>query len=348
MNTTAFRRTLAVLVTTGAMVGLGAGIASAATPAGADQLGSSEGIHLYNNSFDTLVLTKVSGDNEGVPAVGGVLQPGQGYQDFEVTMRAAKTTTVTADYNVLDPSDNAIGTAAVKLSLDAVGVPSVSGTFTAADGSKLPLETQSTGGASLKQFEVVGNSSTPVTVNASDPTAKSLVEKYCTQKNTGASCSYHPSGRTSGAAMKLLAESYNPTGGDNEPANLSVSSGYNSSTSDSWTDTFSVQAELADVFSLGVQATYGQSVTWQNTFTASASIQVNPGSTGYIWGQVPQIEYTGTMQVSMGNTTYDIQNATLTTPDPTRALSDFHMGSWAGQDPLNSPTNPPANAVTHL
>ena len=63
---------------------------------GSALLGSSTGVHLYNNSVDKLVLTAVSGSNEGVPQTGSVLTSGVGYQDFEVTFRAAKSTTVTA------------------------------------------------------------------------------------------------------------------------------------------------------------------------------------------------------------------------------------------------------------
>ena len=349
MNLTGARRAAAVLAATGALIAFGAGIASAATPtiahpSTATPLGTSEGLHLSNSSFDSLVLTSVSGKNEGVPTVGSVLQPGTGIQDFEVTMRAAKTTTVTADYNVMDPSDNQIGTAKLTFSLDALGVPSAGGSFTATNGAKLPLNVQNDGGVSLKDFQVVGNGST-TTLDAADPLAKTLVDQYCAQKISGATCSYNPTSRTGDSAMNLLAMSYNPTGGDNEPVTLSVASGYMASTTDSWADTFSVQAELANVFSIGIEGTYGQSVTWQSSYSTSESVPIDPGYTGYIWGEVPQIQYTGTMKVTMGTTTYDIQNATLTEPDPTKTLTGFSTATRAGDDPLNSPSSPPAGAM---
>ena len=93
-------RCTSALAAAGVLLGLGAGLASVAGPAWAaappgGHVGapmSSIGIDLYNNSADTLLLQSVSGDNEGVPSAGSTLASGVGYQDFEVTFRAAKTT----------------------------------------------------------------------------------------------------------------------------------------------------------------------------------------------------------------------------------------------------------------
>lgn len=334
-------KTIATLALTGTLVGVGAGVACAATPPVSPpaSVGSSIGIHLTDGSLDTLVLTSVSGDNEGVPSVGSVLHPGIGDQDFEVTFRAAKKTTVTADYDVQDATGASIGTAAIKLSDDAIGDTSGSGTFTASDGSSLPLKLDSTGSG----FSVVGSSGAPIQLNASTPLAAALVDNFCNTVDTGATCSFKPTGHVATTQENLLAEGYVADSGDSAPGTVSVQSGYNASTSDSWSISVTATQTLAGVLSEGITATYGQSVTWQNTFTAGDSISVNPGDTGYIWGQVPVITYTGTMQVKLNNTTYDIVNSQVTTPDPSRTLSGFQSGTWTGNDPLHSPSGPPAS-----
>lgn len=307
---------------------------------GGSLLGSSTGVHLYNNSVDKLVLTYVEGSNEGVPPIGSVLSSGVGYQDFEVTFRAARSTSVWAYYDVYDPTDTRIGTAVIQLSNDAMGDTSVNGTFTN-DQTPLPLMTAKHG----SDFQVQGNSSATITVDASSPTAIALTNEYCNTTNTDAKCTYTPTSRIAGTQMHLLAEQYSIPGGGNTDATVSVASGYSASTSTSWSVTVTAQMELADVFTAGISSTYGQSVSLQHTFTAGDSISVSPGYTGYIWGNSPVINYSGTMQLKLGNTTYDIVKAGLATPDPSRSLSDFNAGTWQGNDPLDSPDQPPAKTT---
>lgn len=348
------RKAGCVLAATGALVGIGAGVAFAATPNATPMIDrasvaavhrapvgapmSSTGIHLYNNSFDKLVLTSVSGDNEGVPSVGSVLASGVGYQDFEVTFRATKSTTVTANYDVYNATNLKLGTAVIKLSNNEWDDTSVNGTFTATDGSSLPLKT----GSVDDGFQVEGSSTTQLDVDASSTTASDLVNNYCNTVDTSAKCTFSPANRTATKQMKLLATGYTQPGGDNTPGTVSVSGGYNATTSDSWSVTVTATMAMADIYSEAISTTYGQSVSWTNTFSAGDSIPVDPGYTGYIWGDVPVIQYTGVMQVQLGNTTYEIQNAALTTPDPSSALSDFYAGTWQGNDPLGSPSTPPS------
>jgi hypothetical protein len=310
---------------------------------GGPSLGSSTGIHLYNNSVDKLVLTAVSGSSEGVPPIGSVLSSGVGSQDFEVTFRAFKSTTVTATYDVYDLTNTKIGRATIFLSNDAVGDTSVSGGFVASPNwlQPLPLMTAKYG----SDFQVQGSSSAPITIDASSPAAVAMLNDYCNTTNTHATCTYTPSSRTAGTQMHLLAEGYTIPGGGNTTGTVSVSSGYSASTATSWSVTVTAQTEMADILEAGISATYGQTVTWTNTFTAGASIPVDPGYTGYIWGNSPVINYSGTMQIKLGSTTYNIVNAGLATPDPSRALSDFNWGTYLGNDPLHSPDKPPASAV---
>lgn len=142
-------RSLLALGAAAALVMSGTGAASAFAPGfgstDSPLLGSSVGIHLSNDTGNTFVLTAVSGDNEGVPKVGSELPANSpdSYLDFEVTWRAAKKTTVTADFDVygLDDTMKTVkyGTAQVKLSVDAIRDVSAHATFTDIDNWPLQL-----------------------------------------------------------------------------------------------------------------------------------------------------------------------------------------------------------------
>jgi hypothetical protein len=51
---------------------------------------------------------------------------GYDYEDFEVTFRAFKTTTVTATYNIYDAAHTQIGTAKITFKLNAADEPNTS------------------------------------------------------------------------------------------------------------------------------------------------------------------------------------------------------------------------------
>lgn len=160
---TAFTRPLAAVVVTGAaMLCIGSGIAAAApAPAvvGAVSAGhhlmpgsTSSGIHLQSYSqYANFVLTGVSGENDGVPAVGTSIRANStDSMDFEVTYRFAKTTTVTAEFDVIEMNDQMqeakVGTMEAKFSVDGWDDPSTTVTYTQS-GSQ-PLEVKLTGGGS--------------------------------------------------------------------------------------------------------------------------------------------------------------------------------------------------------
>lgn len=347
-----FGKTAAVLLTTGAVLGLGTGVACAATPqvahsatvttAANDSLGkTSIGIWLYNNSSDNLVLQSVTGDNAGVPTVGSDLSSGVGHQDFEVVFRAAKTTTVTATYQVQDETGADLGTATVQFWDNAVGMSGASGSFRATDGTSLPLKTEYIG--STGNYEVVDSTAVTHTVDAATSQAGDLVQRYCNDANNSAVCTFKPTSKTptSTTVEKLLVSGYTPSD-SKSPSVISVSAGYDDQTSTTVGGAVSASMKLGKVLSAGVSQAYSQTLAFDQTFTASESYQVDPGYTGYIWGYVPVLEYTGTLTIQVGNTTWDITNFTVTSPDSTRSLSDFHPQSYLGDYPIGTPDQPPA------
>ena len=72
----------------------------------------SRGFHVTNLSGNPIKLTSVTGENsfDGRTADGSILQPGVGYQDFEMTYYFARDTFNTLNYAMLDGNGNTIAT----------------------------------------------------------------------------------------------------------------------------------------------------------------------------------------------------------------------------------------------
>ena len=349
MNTSKLGRAAAMLTVSIALIGAGSGVASAATPtppatltpppaaAVKSRVGSSLGIGFFNNSSYNLVLQSVSGPNEGVPANGSVLTSGKGSQDFEVTFRAAKTTTVSAQYAARDHTGATVGTVTVNFSVDALAARSVT------QSSTLPVQTAYVGAGN---WELEDSTATTSTIDASDPTANTVVQQYCNDANNSATCTFTPAGNAKTTQSALLASGYTQSGGDGDSSTISVSDGYDSGASVNTGGSVTAGLKLGKVFSISIEEAYGQTLSFDTTFSASESIDVPPGDTGYIWGKVPVVQYTGTMKVVVGNTTWDITNMVLTSPDPSRALSSFTTTTVEGYYPIGKPSQPPAGSVS--
>lgn len=308
--------------------------ASAGTPSAG--LGkSSLSIPLYNNSSYNMVLTSVTGDNAGVPSAGSALLAGEGYQDYEVVFRAAKTTTVTANFDFNDPSGNTQGTGTVKLSVDAMASRSVSSSYS----SDLALKTSYVGNGA---WEVEDSAHTTHTIDATDAQAPTLVQQFCNDADNSASCSFKASAKTSATQGKLLVSGYNQPGGDGQPATISMKSGYESETSVTTGTAVSASLKLGGILTLGIKESQDEELAFSQIFTSSQELPVDPGDTGYIWGQVPVIQYTGTMTVDVGNTTWTINNFTVTSPDTHGSLTGLKTATYHGQYPIGKPDQPPA------
>jgi hypothetical protein len=348
----AIKKGLCMLTLGGALAGAMAGTAFATTvtPTAAPTattsttgLQSSLGIWFYNNSSDNLVLQSVTGDNEGAPTVGSTLVSGNGHQDFEVTFRAAKSTTVTATYGIQDDTGATVGTAVVKFSDSALGSASGSASFTAPNGTKLPFTMPYYYNAPSNAYQMEDASSTTTQVNATDPLANTLLEQYCNNSNNSAVCTFKPSSHLSTTQEQLLESGYTEPGGGNQPSTISVSSGYDDQTAINTGTAVTATMKLGSVLSIAISQAYNQTLAWDQTFSASESIAVNPSYTGYIWGQVPVIQYAGTMDIVVGNTTWDISNTVISSPDPSRSLSSFQTGTWLGYYPIGKPSQPPSS-----
>lgn len=364
MKLNTFGRRVSMLALTGTLIGIGCGVAAAATPptsgpqphlnpatpariaavAPVTLAKSTLSIGLWNNSSYNLVLQSATGDNGGVPANGSMLTSGQNRQDFEVVYRALKSsTTVTATYLVEDDTGSIVGTAVVNLSTGLGGTRSVGATFASVPGDTLALKTNYIGNG---DWEVEDSASTTTNIDATDPTATTVVQQFCNNANNSAVCTFTPASKTPTKATPwaLLASGYNEPGSGGT-STISVSSGYDDQTSVNTGNSMTATMKIGGVLSIGVSKATGQTLSWDKTFSSSQSLDVAAGNTGYIWGQVPSLQYTGTMKVQVGNTTWNITNFTVTSPDPNGVLSIYHSGSWSGDYTKGMPSQPPADAT---
>ena len=92
---------------------------------------------------------------------------------------------------------------------------------------------------------------------------------------------------------------------------------------------------------------YNETLAFDKTFTANESLPVDPGYTGYIWGEVPVIQYTGTMKIVVGNSTWIIDDMIVTSPDSSRTVTAFDTGTYAGYYPIGRPSQPPSSSSVH-
>lgn len=355
MKITPSRQILSAITAVGVLAVLGCGVACAAVLAtasagpdapvdasdvnvsdtAADLSKSSLSIPLYNNSSYTMVVQSVSGDSAGVPELGTVLLSGKGSQDYEVVFRAAKTTTVTAQYQLQNPAGDTMGTGTIKLSVNAVGSRSVSSSYTSGVG----LKTEYVGNGA---WEVEDSAAVTHTLDATDPQAATVVQQFCNDANNSAVCKFDSARKTSTTQQKLLVSGYTQTGGDGEPSEISVSSGYESQATVTTGTAVSASLKLGGILTVGVKQGQDEELEFATVFTAADNLDVDPGDTGYIWGAVPVNLYSGTMTVDVGNTTWVINNFTVTSPDPKTPLSKFVSGTFHGYYPIGHPDQPPA------
>ncbi|WP_080793648.1 hypothetical protein [Corynebacterium pacaense] len=296
---------------------------------------SSLSIPLYNNSPYVMVLRSVSGDNAGVPQPGTILDPGQGYQDFEVVFRAAKTTTVTAVYDLVDTTGINRGSATIKLSVNAMGARSVSSSYSAGVG----LQSNYVGNGA---WEVESSTHTEQTIDATDAQAATLVQRFCTSTNNSASCAFKVNTKAPSTQEKLLASGY-MLPGDGESGSVSLSSGYESEVSVTTGTSVSAGLKLGDILSASISEDHESELSFSEVFHAEQEVTVAPGDTGYIWGAVPMITYTGAMTINVGNTTWTINNFAVNSPDIHTPLSRFTTTTYHGDYPIGRPDSPPAS-----
>ncbi|WP_319432659.1 Ig-like domain-containing protein [Mycobacterium sp. RTGN5] len=80
-------------------------------------------------------------------------------------------------------------------------------------------------------------------------------------------------------------------------------------------------AKLASIINIEITGTYSHTWVKTNTFTQTMNVPVAPGKTAWIEGSVPVWNVTGDFTIKIGNSTYQLNGATFTTPNPNEAGS---------------------------
>jgi len=257
-------KTAGVLLAATALCGIGsiASVAYADTPAGHPPTSTapaaagvqgaqySRGFHVTNLSGNPIKLVSVTGENsfDGRTPDGSILQPGVGYQDFEMTYYFLKDTFNTLNYAMLDGNGNTIGTFHYLIAVGGDG--STASEFHVDSGNI-------SGDASGTTLDVKDPSGTVHTINGDQAQAQAATLKAFCAQNTSASCSFTPTSETAvdGPSHVLVTETNNGT----EPAQLSASKGDDVSSTDSVDISATVGGNIAGIVDVSVTGTYGHS-----------------------------------------------------------------------------------------
>lgn len=280
--------------------------AAASTPASAhggvaakhSTVGYSRGFHIYNYTSEPITLDKIagSGNFEGRPADGSVLNPG-GYHDIEVQWQWLLPQVDVAHYS----SPN--GSVQVDMSVDGWGSPSVLGCTT------------SYGDCDYHGTDVY-LLDRPGTVNNLSPDQKQaqadVLKHLC---DTGvASCKFTPT-----AEDHILGDDHVVGEAAVNPGDFDMSTSIE--TKDSVGESDSVGVELTAGVEEGVvaevTAKYEHQWTHEHDFSQSFEVKVPPHSKVWFTHQAPTIRDTGDFTVTLGNTTWHLTGVYFDHPDLT-------------------------------
>jgi len=337
-------KTAGVLLAATALCGIGsvASVAYADTPAGhpptstasAPAAGSvqgaqySRGFHVTNLSGNPIKLVSVTGENsfDGRTPDGSVLQPGIGYQDFEMTYYFLKDTFNTLNYAMLDANGNTIGTFHYLIAVGGDG--STASEFHVDSGSI-------SGDASGTTLDVKDPSGTVHTINGDQAQAQAATLKAFCAENTSASCSFTPTSETAvdGPSHVLVTETNNGT----EPAQLSASKGDDVSSTDSVDVSATLGGNIAGIVDVSVTGTYGHTWSTGHSFTTGVTNTVPAGYFGEITAIAPMRRDTGDFTITLGNTTWNLNGVYFDSPNPDGAEHfgyDQHALSQLQKDTL--------------
>ena len=300
----------ATVLATAAILGAGAGIASAATATDAASTHDSKvagpqyskGFHIFNFTQYPMRLDTITGDGyfEGKPDIGSILQPGQ-YADFEVQYRFMTEQNDDVNYSFNAPWGK-IGSFSAHLHVAAGGASSYDATNygVAGDNGSLLLTVQ----------DPVG---TTVNIPADQAQRQADTLKQLCMDTDQANCSFTPTSEThiDGPKHVVVTESNN---GPNT-ATLTANKADTVSSSDSLEAGASASAQIAGLVNIQVSAKYGHTWGQSHSFTTGVSNTVSPHSFGEITAIAPMIRDTGDFTVTMGNTAWHLKGVYFDSPD---------------------------------
>ena len=153
--------------------------------------------------------------------------------------------------------------------------------------------------------------------NGTQAQAEAAVAQQLCANNSQATCTFTPEGpvTTTYGSRHLIASHVN---NDHKPDEWKVTRKDEAEVSNSLDISISAGAKF-DVFGqeikMEVKTAYGHEWTSSHEFDVSDTIEIEPGYTSYFYGQDPVVRYTGTVTVTMGQTTWKLHGVTFDTPD---------------------------------
>jgi len=267
----------------------------------------SRGFHVTNLSGNPIKLTSVTGENsfDGRAADGSILQPGVGYQDFEMTYYFARDTFNTLNYAMLDANGNTTATFHYLIAVGGDG--STASEFHVDSGAV-------SGDASGTTLDVKDGTGTVHTITGDRAQAQAATLKQFCAQSTAATCAFSPTSETAvdGPSHVLVTETNNGT----EPAQLSATKGDDVSATDSVDISATVGGSIAGIVDASVTGSYGHTWSTGHSFTTGVVNTVPAGYYGEITAIAPMIRDTGDFTITMGNTTWNLQGVYFDTPNP--------------------------------
>jgi len=322
INSKALAATLAPFALAGGMLAPGAAAASPSPHSrsgggtGRGQVRYSRGFLIHNYSSHPIKLTGITGGGhfEGRPNVGDVIQPG-GSQDFEVQWQFAASEIDNADYAVLNQNGQQIGNFTAHMGVDAVDHPysycTVGGPFACT-----PPPDRNNGmwndGATTLTFMDAPN--TQITIPAGQGQAQADVLKQMCDVG-GATCTFTPTGE------EHIVGDERPAGDavTNPYDNVEMSTTIHAADKVSETNSLGAQvtAGVEKIMKFEVTAKYEHEWTSEHEFSQDIEVKIPPHKKAWFTHKAPVIRDTGHFTVTLGNTTWHLNDVSFETPDTT-------------------------------
>ncbi|MTD17487.1 hypothetical protein GIS00_26515 [Nakamurella sp. YIM 132087] len=338
-------RAVACLAIVATLMGAAAGAANAASPAAVTpavhapapaplatkSVGSTTGFGFVNTSSETFVYASKTGRVAAPPAV---MTPGQ-VQSLQVPYNVFHNYDSSVTWDIDNVEGAQIGTLVADVNNAGEGALHF---YNTSGGNLTSMTYQVINDANWIQ-DAKGSAGTAVTYTPGSTAEQAAIQNLCSQNV--AQCTFTPDANstpqeTYGATPTQLAAEYNPT---SDTGSVEAGKSQSYTVTDSWGVTATAQATIK-ALQAGIQATYGKSFASTTTWQTSSTQPVPAGSTTFIWGFAPVINYTGTwtIKVDFGPTTFTAPGVTYSVPDSSRPI--LYVPVTTPGDTVNNPVAP--------
>jgi len=301
---------------------------------------ASRGVTVTNMSGDTMRLKSVTGDHwfEGRPLDGAEIRPG-GEHRWEMQLQYLKDNNETVTYDLIRPDGSSDGEVKFHMRLTTLFFGDV-------DQSTSCLSISSRDGvscsASTYNVTLTDRPGTVRDLNGSGPNAVAIdvLQNLC---NTGkATCEFKATSQEKrlGPAKQMGSRTGNVSSSDTDKT-ITVTDSWSSS--DSLGGSVSLKIPIAPV-ELTLQATYNH--TWTQTYSFGETVKVvmKPNEWGWVEQRAPYVRHIGTFVVKYGNTTWNIRDVAIDSPDATGKAVTLARTEPMTQQEIDDAKNSPKSA----